>query len=66
MERRGEIMFSKAIAVVFGFILTIIISIAVMIYGWGLEPKSWSWIVGGGVGLRFMVSLLEAIAKKEK
>ena len=59
-------MFAKAVAGVFGFVLTIIISIAVMMYGWGLEPKSWWWIIGGGVGLRLLVSALEMIAKNEK
>ena len=59
-------MFSRAIAGVFGFILTIIISIAVMINGWGLEPKSWWWIIGGGILLKFLVEILSQIAKNEK
>ena len=59
-------MVSRAIAGVFGFILAIIISIAVMIYGWGLEPKSWWWIIGGGVVLRLLVEILSKIAIKEK
>lgn len=25
------------------------LSVLVMMYGWGLQPKSWWWIVGGGV-----------------
>ena len=25
------------------------LSIAVMIFGWGLHPQSWWWIIGGGV-----------------
>lgn len=33
-----------------GFFLAIGIGIAVMIYGWGLQPVSWGWILGGGIG----------------
>lgn len=25
------------------------LNVAVAVYGWGLEPRSWWWIVGGGV-----------------
>jgi RsiW-degrading membrane proteinase PrsW (M82 family) len=31
---------------VFGVCLSILVSILVMIKGWGLEPKSWWWIIG--------------------
>jgi len=31
------------------------LQVLVMIYGWGLEPQSWWWIVGGGlVGMVFL------------
>lgn len=29
------------------YILVFIIGILVMIFGWGLEPQSWGWIIGG-------------------
>ena len=29
----------------FGFIIVISTSVLVMIEGWGLEPKSWVWII---------------------
>jgi predicted membrane protein len=29
----------------FGVVLSITVSILVMIHGWGLEPKSWWWII---------------------
>jgi len=45
--------------------VAILLSVAVMIYGWGLEPKSWLWIIGGGVGLRALVALLEILSKAE-
>ena len=27
--------------------LTTAVGILVMIYGWGLQPVSWAWIIGG-------------------
>jgi hypothetical protein len=42
----------------------ITLEILVLMYGWGLEPKSWAWIIVGGVfaqiGLRIVA---EAIKK---
>lgn len=29
----------------FGLAVAMITSVSVMIYGWGLEPKSWFWII---------------------
>lgn len=29
--------------------LTLATSVAVMIYGWGLTPQSWWWIIGGAI-----------------
>jgi hypothetical protein len=33
------------------FVLSCIVGlqVSVMIFGWGLQPKSWWWIVGGGI-----------------
>lgn len=58
-------MASKVVATIFGFILCLIISILVMIYGWGLEPKSWFWIIVGGVVVRGIIGLMEAISKQK-
>jgi hypothetical protein len=33
--------------ILFGLAIGIGASIAVCIYGWGLDPKSWWWIIGG-------------------
>lgn len=51
---------------VFGFILCLIIGILVMINGWGLEPKSWGWIIVGGIIVRSIIGIMEFVAKKEK
>jgi len=39
--------------------------VAVLMYGWGLEPKSWVWIIGAGVFLQvFIRSAGERILKE--
>lgn len=48
---------TKFLLSLIGFLISIALGIAIMINGWGLEPVSWGWIVGGGVG----ASLLGAI-----
>ena len=40
---------SKILALFFVFAVLVGMSILTMIYGWGLEPKSWWWIIGVGV-----------------
>ena len=39
----------KFLVFIFGVCLAVALSILVMIHGWGLEPKSWWWIIGIGV-----------------
>ena len=56
---------SKFIATMSMFCVGLALGIMIMIYGWGLEPKSWWWILGGGIGLRLIVLIIEAIVKKE-
>ena len=34
------------------------LSILVMIHGWGLEPKSWWWILGVGIGVQVILRAL--------
>ncbi len=41
----------------------VVIGVLVMIYGWGVEPRSWGWIIGGGVGLNAIVVIFKAIAE---
>lgn len=44
----------------FGFCLSTVLTCLAMIYGWGLEPKSWLWIIGAGVfGQFFAVSIIK-------
>ena len=55
---------NKIISVLALYTLGMIIAIMVMINGWGLEPKSWWWIIGGGIVLRFIIEMIQAAAKK--
>jgi len=32
----------------FGLITAVVLSVLVLIKGWGLEPRSWWWIIGVG------------------
>jgi len=32
-----------------GYISAVAIGILVLIFGWGLEPQSWGWILGGNI-----------------
>ena len=48
-----------------GFIgvgILLILSILVMIYGWGLEPQSWWWIIGIGSGGQLVAQIVIIIA----
>jgi len=56
---------NKFLAVTFVWILSIVLGVFVMICGWGVEPKSWWWIIGGGIGARFVVEVVGILAKKD-
>jgi hypothetical protein len=51
-------MLSKFLAMVFVVLVAISIQIATMMLGWGLQPKSWWWIVGAGFFGNVMVKIL--------
>jgi hypothetical protein len=55
---------NKIISILALYALGIVLTIMVMINGWGLEPKSWWWIIGGGIVLRFIIEMIQAAAKK--
>lgn len=42
------------------------LSIAIMVYGWGLEPKSWWWIIGGYagvIGVSSLTGIIQALSE---
>lgn len=57
---------AKIIAVTALWALGILLGILIMMYGWGVEPCSWAWIIGGGVAGRMIVIALELAAKADE
>lgn len=41
---------TKFLLALVGYGIAIGMGILVMLYGWGLQPVSWGWIIGGGIG----------------
>lgn len=56
---------NKFISMIALWALTMLVGILTMIHGWGLEPKSWWWIIGAGIFVRFMLAMMETVAKSE-
>lgn len=36
-----------------------------MIYGWGLTPQSWPWIIGSAIGSMLLIGTAGAISKDD-
>lgn len=46
--------------------LMVLSSILVMMYGWGLQPRSWGWIIGVGFFVQVALrGLSDAVSKKD-
>jgi hypothetical protein len=50
---------NKLLSILFLGAVGMALSIAIMIYGWGLEVRSWGWILGGGLAGRLLLSFIE-------
>ena len=58
-------MVSKFIANIFILALVVGTQITVMIYGWGLKPRSWWWIIGVGFFVNmFLLHVAERLKKE--
>jgi hypothetical protein len=51
------------IIVILGLGISVYMSIIVMINGWGLEPKSYFWIIAVGVGGQLLAHLIIMLGK---
>ena len=56
---------SKIISAISLTALGILLTVGIMVYGWGLTPQSWWWIIGGGFGLRLIIAAFEVLAKEK-
>jgi len=59
-------MLAKFIAITALFAVSFLVGIGVLIYGWGLEPRNWWWIIGGGLCARAFVEVLAMLTKNDK
>ncbi|HLZ49118.1 MAG TPA: hypothetical protein VKP61_00065 [Candidatus Acidoferrum sp.] len=57
---------SKLLARITVLALLILLSVATMIYGWGLTPRSWGWIVGMGFFGNVALMVLNHFLDKEE
>ena len=57
-------MVSKLLATLFLQACSVAIQVGVMIYGWGLQPKSWGWIIGMGCCAQMVVLIFLHIIRK--
>jgi hypothetical protein len=63
-----SILLLKIISSIFFVCLTFFIGIATMIYGWGIHPVSWGWIIFSSVAtwiIMVLMTLINAIPNKD-
>ncbi len=53
------------ILALFTVMISVGLYILVMIYGWGMVPKNWYWIIGGGVLGQLFVRLLSGVVSDD-
>jgi hypothetical protein len=54
----------KILLTLFGIVISMMVSIGVMMNGWGLEPKSWFWIIGVSIVGQMLAQAVVAVAAK--
>ena len=57
-------MIKDAVITILSWIISIGLSIGVMMFGWGIQPKNWWWILGAGVAVRVLVELMALAGRK--
>lgn len=56
---------NKFIAVTALYTLGMTLGILTMIHGWGLEAKSWWWIIGVGIIIKIIIETMNIISKEK-
>lgn len=65
-NKRGGCAVTKFMALMATWLLIWGLGVAVMIYGWGLVPTSWPWIICGGIGGQLFLAIIQALVKEGK
>jgi len=55
----------KFLVAVLGLVVAVATTILVLMKGWGLEPKSWGWIIGVSLFGHLFSQLIFEAAKKD-
>jgi len=66
-EKGGEMKLLRSFLLsLFGLCVSLTTTIFVMIYGWGLSPKSWWWIIGMySIGTMVALLIVETANQKD-
>jgi hypothetical protein len=59
-------MLAKVIALLFITLSTILMTILILMNGWGLEPRSWGWIIIGNLVQMALVGLSQIVVKADQ
>lgn len=55
----------RFIVVLLGLVVSVTTSILVLMKGWGMEPRSWSWILVGTFAGHFLAQILVELGKEK-
>lgn len=55
----------KALAILFSTAALFGLSICVMLFGWGLRPVSWGWVIWGGIGAIFVSAFIQVLSDEK-
>ncbi len=56
---------AKLISVIFIYISTFLTSVLILMFGWGLEPVSWLYIILGFFAHTFLITLIQVLAESD-
>ena len=59
-------MVAKVVALLFVLAAMPLTTILIMLNGWGLQPRSWGWIILGNVFQLFLLGLSGAVTRDDK